>query len=388
MTETAVPHRDALPDAVFRQQWRDWIAVHYVSALRGPLQRLVGVEARAWLAAQHRDGWRAPGLARAHGGMGLSLRKQWIYQQELERFAAARPMDMGLRLLAPVLLRYGSVEQQAQLLPRILSAEDTWCQGYSEPGAGSDLASLRTAAVAHGDGFLVNGQKTWTTMADDSDWIFLLVRTGTGGRKQDGLSFMLADMRSPGITVRPIRTLAGNTHFCEVFFDDVFVPRTGLVGEPGAGWSIGRTLLGFERLSHGSPEVLRYAFDVLQRTCASLPPEEAMRAMPTMERHACDMADATALYDDVCATAAAGGDTAAAFSVLKLFNAETSQRIAETAHELVGQWGGVQGIPVESGLGDDLEWLYMVTRPLTIFGGTSQIQRNLIATGALGLPRA
>ena len=225
-------------------------------------------------------------------------------------------------------------------------------------------------------------------MADDSEKIFLLVRTGRGERKQQGLTFLLADMHTPGITVRPIRTLAGNAHFCEVFFDDVFVPRAGLVGEVGAGWSIGRALLGFERFSHGSPEVLRHAFGVLRRTCATLPKDELVRVMPILERHACDVADATALYDEVCATAAAGGDTDTAFSMLKLFNAETSQRIAEAAHEVAGQWGGVLGIPAESGLQDDLEWLFMVTRPLTIFGGTSQIQRNLIATGALGLPRA
>lgn len=380
--------RNALGDEDFRQQWRAWIEAHYTSPLRDPLRRLTGEAARQWLRAQHRDGWRAPALPAEHGGMGLSLRKQLIYQQELERFGVARPMDMGLRLLAPVLLRYGTPQQRAVYLPRILSADDVWCQGYSEPNAGSDLANLRTAAQDRGDHFVVSGQKTWTTMASDSNMIFMLARTSVEARRQQGISFLLADMATPGIRVRPIRTLAGDEHFCEVFFDDVAVPRANLVGAVGDGWAVGKALLGFERFSHGSPELLRHALSVLWRTGAALALQDDDRYREVLARHACDVADATALYEQVCETALAGGDADDDFSMLKLFNAEATQRIAEAVQELAGQHGGLLGTAPHLGLPDDLEWLYMITRPLTIFGGTAQVQRNLIAQRALALPKA
>ena len=380
--------RNQLSDDEFRVQFRAWIESNYTSSLRDPLRRLTGEEARQWLKAQHRDGWRAPALPAEHGGMGLSLRKQLIYQQELERYGVARPMDMGLRLLAPVLLRYGTPEQKATYLPRILSADDVWCQGYSEPNAGSDLANLRTAAEDRGDHFVVNGQKTWTTMATDSNMIFMLVRTSTEARKQQGITFLLVDMSTPGIRVRPIRTLAGEEHFCEVFFDDVVVPRANLVGEVGDGWAVGKALLGFERFSHGSPELLRHALSVLKRTGTALGLQDDERYREVLERHACDVADASALYEQVCETALAGGQADDDFSMLKLFNAEATQRISESVQELAGQHGGLMGAAPHLDLPEDLEWLYMITRPLTIFGGTAQVQRNLLAARALKLPKS
>ena len=379
--------RNTMDDELFRSQWRAWIQAHYRSPLRDPLERLTGEPAREWLAAQWRDGWRAPGLATEHGGMGLQLRKQLIYQEELERHGVARPMDMGLRLLAPVLVRYGTPAQRERYLPRILAAQEVWCQGYSEPNAGSDLANLKMAAVDQGDHFVVDGQKTWTTMASDSDWIFLLVRTRKEARKQQGITFLLADLRSPGIRIRPIRTLAGDENFCEVFFDGVKVPKTQMVGAMGEGWTVGKALLGFERFSHGSPELVRHAYGVLRRTGAALGLQGSERYRQLLERHACDVADAGALYEQVCEVALAGGQAEDDFSMLKLFNAELVQRMAESATELAGQCGGVLGTAPGLGLAHDLEWLYMISRPLTIFGGTAQVQRNLIATRALALPR-
>lgn len=384
---TARQDRNALDDDSFRAAWHDWIVAHYRSPLRDPLERLTGAPAREWLAAQHRDGWRAPGLSAEHGGMGLSLRKQLIYQEELERHRVARPMDMGLRLLAPVLVRYGTPQQKARYLPPILSAQEVWCQGYSEPNAGSDLANLKTVAVDQGDHFVVDGQKTWTTMAQDSDWVFLLVRTSKEARPQQGITFLLADLRSPGIRIRPIRTLARDAHFCEVFFDAVRVPKTQVVGQVGDGWTVGKALLGFERFSHGSPEIVRHVFDVLRRTGAGLGLRHDERYRERLERHACDVADACALYEQVCELAMAGEQVDDSFSMLKLFNAELVQRMAESATELAGQCGGVVGSAAELGIEHDLEWLYMITRPLTIFGGTAQVQRNLIASRALQLPR-
>jgi len=379
---------NALDDETFRSRLRRWIAANYRSPLRNPLKRLTGEDARAWLRAQHRDGWRAPGLSVEHGGMGLSLRKQRIYQEELERFGIARPIDHGLRLLAPVLMRYGSDAQRARWMPRILASEDTWCQGYSEPNAGSDLANLRTAAVVRGDELVVNGQKIWTSLATDANMIFMLVRTGTGTevRKQQGITFLLVDLRTPGIRIRPIRTLAGDQNLCEVFFDDVVVPRDNVVGELGQGWTIAKALLGFERFSHGSPELVNYAYGALQRTGTALGLEGSESYRDLCARLACDVADSTALYEQVCEAALLGLDASGDASMLKLFVAELLQRIAEAATELAGQCGGLLGSAPALGLADDLEWLFMVTRPVTIYGGSSQLQRNLIATRLLGLP--
>ncbi len=376
---------NALDDESFRIRLRSWIAANYRSPLRNPLKRLAGEDARAWLRAQHRDGWRAPGLPAEDGGMGLSLRKQRIYQEELERFGIARPIDHGLRLLAPVLLRYGSAAQRAHWMPRILASEDTWCQGYSEPNAGSDLAGLRTAAVVRGDELVVNGQKIWTSLATDANMIFMLVRTSTEARKQQGITFLLVDLRTPGIRIRPIRTLASDENLCEVFFDDVVVPRANVIGEMGQGWAIAKALLGFERFSHGSPELINYAFGVLQRTGTAMGLEGSEAYRDLCARLACDVADSTALYEQVCEAALQGVDASGDASMLKLFVAELVQRIAEAASELAGQCGGLLGSAPALGLADDLEWLFMVTRPVTIYGGSSQLQRNLIATRLLGL---
>ena len=377
---------NSLTDDEFRARFRAWIAANYPSQLRCPLERLVGEEARGWLRAQHRDGWRAPGLAVEHGGMGLSLRKQRIYQEELERFGIARPIDHGLRLLSPVLIRYGTQAQRDHWLPRLLSCEDVWCPGYSEPGAGSDLASLRTRADIRGDELVINGQKIWTSQATDANRIFVLVRTSTEARKQQGITFVLADLRSPGVRIRPIRTLANDERLCEVFFDDVVVPRANVIGEIGQGWAIAKALLGVERFSHGSPELVNYAYGVLRRTGTAMGLDGSEAYRDLCDRFGCDIADATALYEQVCEAALQGRDAAGDSSMLKLFVAELLQRIAQAATELAGQLGGVLGRAPGLGLEDDLEWLYMTTRPVTIYGGSSQLQRNLIATQLLGLP--
>lgn len=380
--------RNHLHNDRFRQEWRDWIAAHYPSSLRNPLKRLTGQEARTWLRAQWRDGWRAPALPFEWGGMGLSLDKQFIYQEELESFGVARPIDHGLRLLSPILLKYGTDAQKAGLLPRILNCEDLWCQGYSEPNAGSDLANLKTAAVLQDDIFVVNGQKIWTTLATDANKIFMLVRTSAEDRPQKGITFLLVDLNSPGITIRPIRTLAGDEHFCEVFFDEVRVPASQVVGRVGDGWTVGKALLGFERFSHGSPELMQYALKVLRQVGQLQGLADSERFRHLLADLECDVLDAAALYEQVCETTLNGGDAEQDFSILKLFNSETLQRLAEAAMETADQSGGLLGEQALPGLDADLEWLYMITRPVTIFGGTAQVQRNLIAARALDLPKS
>lgn len=378
---------NTMSDDDFRARFRSWIAQNYPSDLRNPLKRLTGEAARTWLRAQLRDGWRAPGLPAEYGGMGLSLRKQLIYQEELERFGVARPIDHGLRLLAPVLIRYGTEAQKAWYLPRILSCEDMWCQGYSEPNAGSDLANLKTAAVREGSNYVVNGQKIWTTLATDANMIFMLVRTSKLPKKQQGITFLLVDLSTPGIDIRPIRTLAGDEHFCEVFFKDVVVPAENVVGRVDEGWTVAKALLGFERFSHGSPELVRYAMKVLRETAAAVGGQSSPQYLELQARHGCDVADACALYELTCEAAIRGGDVEHDFMMLKLFNAELLQRLTESIQELAGQYAGVMGSAPALGLQEDLEWLYMIARPVTIFGGTAQVQRNILAQGALDLPR-
>ncbi|MCB2084665.1 MAG: acyl-CoA dehydrogenase family protein, partial [Sphingomonadaceae bacterium] len=192
-------------------------------------------------------GWLAPQWPRKYGGMGMSVSKQIAYLEELDRAGVPRAPDMGIVMLGPLLINYGSEEQRQTYLPRILACEDVWCQGYSEPNAGSDLASLRLEAVLDGDHWIVNGQKTWTTLGQHADWIFCLVRTSNEGKRQEGISFLLIDMKTPGIEVRPIKLLDGDHEVNEVFFTDVKVPVTNLVGEENKGWTYAKYLLTYER---------------------------------------------------------------------------------------------------------------------------------------------
>jgi alkylation response protein AidB-like acyl-CoA dehydrogenase len=213
---------------------------------RDPAERFAVV--KRWMARLHEAGWAAPGWPAEHGGRGAGVVEQVIYQEELARAAAPPALNMlGVNLLWPTLIAHGTSEQTREHLPRILSGERLWCQGFSEPDAGSDLASLRTRAELHGDRFVVNGQKIWTSLASVADGIFTLVRTDPAARRHRGISYLLVDLRSPGITVRPIRQITGSSEFCEVFFDDVEVPATNLVGELHRGWEVAHTTLGHER---------------------------------------------------------------------------------------------------------------------------------------------
>ena len=196
--------------------------------------------------------------------MGISASKQLIFLEEKERYGCARLNDMGMTMIGPLLIKFGRPEQQQHFLPKILSGEHIWCQGYSEPNAGSDLASLRTEAVLDGDHWVVNGQKIWTSLAMDANWIFLLVRTDKQAKKQDGISFLLVPMDTPGITVRPITNIDMADEFCETFFDNVRVPKDNLVGQINKGWTMAKALLGFERIGSGSPRQSAYALKRLK----------------------------------------------------------------------------------------------------------------------------
>jgi alkylation response protein AidB-like acyl-CoA dehydrogenase len=388
MTQSSTWRRDfeALSDAEFARWLQGWLDAHCPPDIRRPvLLRLRGEAERDWQRLLLAHGLRGPGLPAEWGGMGLSLRKQLVYKKVMDAHGVPRLLDIGGTLLAPVLIRYGTDAQKRHYLPRILSCEDMWCQGYSEPGAGSDLASLRTRAERDGDAFIVTGQKIWTSHASSATHIFVLARTGTFEKKQQGISFLLADMRSPGITARPIVNLAGDDEFCEVFFDQVRVPAANLVGALHEGWTVAKSLLGVERLVTGSPSLARHAFAYLQQMIRHAPDvREAARCSERFERAACDLHDVGALYEQLCTDAIAGTAADADFSALKVLSTELFQRIADLATDLAQERGATRGPCAFGDWQFDLHRLGMIGRPGTIYGGTSEVQRDILARAILG----
>src|SRR5690606_18518506 len=271
-------------------------------------------------------------------------------------------------------------------LPKILSCEHVWCQGYSEPNAGSDLASLRTAAVRDGDDFVVNGQKIWTTHATDSTHIFVLVRTGKYPKKQLGISFLLIDLKTPGITVRPIVNLAGEDEFCEVFFDDVRVPAGNLVGEIDQGWTVAKALLGYERIWIGSPALCGKALALAHPLVREMQLTDDRGVMDRLAQLQVDLHDYRLLYTEVCDGIAAGGKPGPEVSMLKVYASELLQRLTEFNQEVAAEYGALVGdIEIGSTL-VDLHWQFMMARPVTIFAGANEIQRDILAKTVLKMP--
>ncbi len=237
-------------EKAFQQEVRAFVRDNLPAHVKNKVEKglhLVKEDYMAWQDALARRGWMAPNWPVEYGGTGWTPVGRHLFEEELAAGSAPRVIPFGPIMVGPVIIEFGSEAQKNRFLPRILSNQDWWCQGYSEPDAGSDLASLKTQAVLDGDAYVVNGSKTWTTLAQYADWIFCLVRTGSGDRKQEGISFLLIDMRSPGVTVRPITTIDGTAEINQVFFDDVRVPRENLVGEAGRGWTYAKLLLGHER---------------------------------------------------------------------------------------------------------------------------------------------
>jgi hypothetical protein len=294
---------------------------------------------------------------------------------------------MGVTMLGPLLIRYGTQAQKDRYLPAILKGEVRWCQGYSEPGAGSDLASLRTRAVLEGDHFVVNGQKIWTTYAHEADMIFLLVRTDPDAKKQDGISFLLLDMRTPGITVKPIRNLTGESEFCEVFFDDVRVPRENLVGGLNKGWSMAKSLLGSERISIGSPRLARYPLQLLQSLMHSrgFMNDPVLRAR--FDELRLDVDDLSAAFVRMADVLRRGGELGAEVSILKVWVTEAMQRVTDLMLECQGEAGTLdEAMPLPGGNSVHVAGQYFLSRPATIYGGSNEIQRNILSKAILELP--
>ncbi|MDH6593214.1 alkylation response protein AidB-like acyl-CoA dehydrogenase [Variovorax sp. TBS-050B] len=380
---------DAMPEADFRRMVRAFLQQRYPQHLRYLSHRARWHEIRDWYLTLSAQGWIAPAWPQAHGGMGLPADKLIAWIEELEQHGVARAPDQGIVMIGPLLIQHGTPEQQRRFLPRILSGEHVWCQGYSEPGAGSDLAGLRTEAVAgrdaEGEHFIVNGQKIWTTLAQDANHIFMLVRTDRAARKQEGISFLLCDLRTPGITVRPIRTLSGEPEFCEVFFDGVRVPAENLVGTLHGGWAIAKALLGFERIFLGSPKQSQYALGQLARLA------EARRlfADPVFaQRFAAlrlDVADLGAAYTHFADMVRAGRPLPPSVSLLKVWASETFHRIGALLVEAGEEQGAVAGDQLLDGQSFNVLSPLIGSTAAMIYGGTNEIQRNILARQVLDL---
>ncbi|MCL1961055.1 MAG: acyl-CoA dehydrogenase family protein [Desulfovibrionaceae bacterium] len=379
----------AMSEADFRGMVRAFLQQRYPAHLRYLSHRARWSETREWYLTLSAQGWIAPAWPQAHGGMGLPADKLIAWIEELEQYGVARPPDQGIVMIGPLLIQHGTPQQQQRFLPRILSGEHVWCQGYSEPNAGSDLAGLRTEAVAGrdaaGEHFIVNGQKIWTTLAQDANHIFMLVRTDKEAKKQEGISFLLCDLRTPGITIRPIRTLAGEEEFCEVFFDNVRVPADNLVGRLNGGWSIAKALLGFERIFLGSPKQSQYALGQLARLAGArrLFADPLFAARYTALR--LDVADLAAAYTGFANIVKAGQPLPASVSLLKIWASETYHRIGALLVEASDEQGAAAGDQDLDGQPFNALSPLIGSTSAMIYGGTNEIQRNILARQMLGL---
>jgi alkylation response protein AidB-like acyl-CoA dehydrogenase len=344
---------------------------------------------REWRQKLSARGWVAPAWPKEYGGAGLSVMEQFILNEE---FAEARAMNvggMGTAMIGPTIIIHGNEEQKKEHLGAILKGEVQWCQGYSEPGSGSDLASLQTRAVRDGDDFVLNGQKIWTSGAHMADWMFMLARTDPDAPKHRGITYFLLDMKSPGVTVRPLINLANNHGFNEVFFEDVRVPARNVLGEVNRGWYIGTTTLDFERSSIGNAVGQRQTLEYYMKHWKS---EKAKQAGPGSSFRSeftdrwIEAATAKMLSYRVITIQNEGRVPNHEASIAKLFNTELSQRIARTAMKMVGPHAQLlgDGAPMRGRAPAS----YMQTVASTIAGGTSEVQRNIVATRGLGLPRA
>lgn len=379
---------NAMSDEEFRRVVREFFVNHYPEHLRYSPSRRRLSEMRGWYDTLSRHGWVAPAWPAEYGGMGLDPGKLVIFIEEQEAHGVARVPDHGIVMVGPLLIQQGTEEQKRRYLPRILSGEEIWCQGYSEPNAGSDLASLRTEAVLVGDHFVVNGQKTWSTLAQDGTHMFMLVRTNKEARKQEGISFLLVDMKTPGITVRPMRTLSGHEEFCEVFFDDVQVPKDNIVGEIDKGWGVAKALLSFERLFLGSPKLAQSALARLSTLAALAGCDRDPVFRDRFVALQLDVDDLNGLYRRFTSQVRSGERLGPDVSILKVWGTETFSRIGDLIVEVAGGAGMIDGPSPFGGETFDVLSTFYNARPSTIYGGTNEIQRNIIAANVLNLPSA
>ncbi|WP_373288325.1 acyl-CoA dehydrogenase family protein [Chelatococcus reniformis] len=396
MSVTFAPH-----DEAFRQDVRSFIAENYPAELRvaNPETDLTKEQSLLWHRILFRAGRLAPHWPKEYGGPGWTTVQQYIWDQETALAGTLPPLAFSVTMVGPVIYTFGNAVQKARFLPRILSGDDWWCQGYSEREAGSDLASLKCKAVRDGDHYIVNGHKIWTTLAQHADWIFCLVRTDVSAKPQRGISFLLIDMTTPGITVRPIITIDGSHEINEIFFEDVRVPAENLIGEENKGWDYAKFLLGNERTSMAGTGHARRALAELKSVAA----QERAGGAPLLAdadfarqvaRTEIDLAALEFTELRMISALSAGRDPGAGASLLKIRGTEVRQRIAELTHRAIGSYGMVLRHELALGhnepapgpdYGHTATERYLNTRKLSIYGGSNEIQRNIIAKAVLGL---
>ena len=383
-------------DMAFREEVRTFIDENYPKHL-GSLDRgdMTKEDLLAWHKILHTKGWVAPSWPAEFGGTDWTVTQRYIFNEESARHGTIPPMPFGVQMLGPVIYTFGNQEQKDWVLPGILSGEDWWCQGYSEPGSGSDLASLKTKAERDGDDFIINGAKIWTTYAQYADWIFCLVRTDNSGKKQEGITFILIDMKSEGIKVNPIISIDNHHSLNEVEFNNVRVPAKNVVGEIGKGWTVAKALLAHERTGIAGVADVKRAVRVIKEVAAK---EEngGQRLMddPGFQQRLADIeVELMALeFTELrtLATQAAGGFPGPESSLLKIKGTELQQATQELLMEIAAYYQGVLPTDLDpDALGHEFATEarrnYMYGRAATIYGGSNEVQKNIIAKYVLGL---
>ena len=386
----------------FREEVRDWLEDNCPPTIRQPAGPGEGTgggrratypnpESRLWLDRMAEKGWTAPTWPKEYGGGGLTKEEAGILGKEMRRIRA-RPAHtgMGLSMIGPALLEFGSEEQKHEHLPKILRGEIWWCQGYSEPGSGSDLASLQTKAMDDGDDFIVNGSKIWTSGANFADWMFCLVRTDPDAPKHEGISFILFDMETPGVSVKPIRLISGASPFCQTFLDNVRVPRRNLVGERGKGWTVGKRLLQYERTSIGGGGGAGGGNPMADLAKRCIGEDGGQIADPALRRRLVEHRITDRAFGLTVRRSGeelrSGGAPTFLSSMFKLYGTEQNKARYDLMLDMMGsQMLGWEGDGFDGReLSATREWLRSLAN--SIEGGTSEIQLNIIAKRILGLP--
>ena len=352
-----------------------------------------------WHDILNKKGWLASSWPKEYNGTGWGVVEQFIFEDELAAANAPRTVPFGLRILAPVLMKFGTKDQCNYWLPRILDGSDWWCQGYSEPGSGSDLASLKTSAVKCGDQYLVNGQKTWTTLAQHANMIFNLVRTSNEGKPQQGISFLMIDMNSPGIEVRPIKTIDGGHEVNEVWFSDVRVPAENLIGEENKGWTYAKYLLSHERNNIATVGISKKKLEKLKVIAKNefrngLPLIKDPLFAARLARLEISLLNMETTNLRVLSESEKGGDPGAESSMLKILGSEICQELDHLQRRAAGRFGRIsRPEALEEGFnGEDIgpffahtaSSTYFNNRKVSIYGGSNEIQKNIIAKAVLG----
>jgi alkylation response protein AidB-like acyl-CoA dehydrogenase len=383
---------DDSSQAVWRKEVRDFLDKNKPTGMVGMGEGGEGggrggarEQFREWRQKLVAKGWIAPAWPKEYGGAGLGTMEQFIMNEEFAEARAQGGGGMGTSMIGPTLIIHGNDDQKKEHLSRILQGDVQWCQGYSEPGSGSDLASLQTRAVRDGDDFVINGQKIWTTGAHTADMMFMLARTDPDAPKHRGITYFLLDMHQPGVSVRPLINMANGHAFNEVFFEDVRVPARNVLGEINRGWYIGTTTLDFERSSIGNAVGQRQTLEFYLRQVKELGLSNHNVRNEFADRWI-EASTAKMLSYVVITIQAHGRVPNHEASIAKLFNTELSQRIARSAMKALGTKGMLTGPTAP--MGGRASGSYVSTVSSTIAGGTSEVQRNIVATRGLGLPRA